>query len=72
MPATKLLPGVPPAAAALGLAGVLPFAATALASLAAAPWGDLALLALLAYGAVILSFLGGIEWGLASARDRPS
>ncbi len=27
--------------------------------------------ALLGYGAVILSFLGGIHWGLALARDAP-
>lgn len=50
----------------LGLTGLIPFGATALAS--AFLDGDLhhqASLALLAYGAVILSFLGGVRWGAA-------
>jgi len=59
---------IPTAARWLGLAGLLPFAAAALAALAPkAPLHALALPALLAYGAVILSFLGGIRWGLAMA-----
>lgn len=60
---------VPPSALALGLAGVVPFAACA-----GAPWvvEDPALRAdfaraLAAYGAVILSFLGGVRWGSALA-----
>ncbi|MEQ8659619.1 MAG: DUF3429 domain-containing protein [Gammaproteobacteria bacterium] len=59
---------VPPAAGWLGAAGVLPFLAlaTALAAEAMLP-PRAATLALTAYGAVILSFLGGIQWGLASA-----
>jgi hypothetical protein len=77
---TRLLPGVPPAAACLGLAGVLPFAAASLASLGGGAGGDgggggafgsFAHGALLAYGAVILSFLGGIQWGLAVQAGRP-
>jgi hypothetical protein len=64
----------------LGLLGLLPFFA-----LAALAWlGDdatvgrwhaagLARLALVAYAAVILSFLGAVHWGLAlSARDLPA
>ncbi len=51
-------------AQALGYAGLIPFAALALDALVtgfvAAP---LARMWLLAYGAVILSFLGGIMWG---------
>lgn len=64
----RLLPGVPPPAAFLGLAGVLPFAAAALVSFQPGATGHWATFALLAYGAVILSFLGGIHWGLALAR----
>jgi hypothetical protein len=58
---------IPPAALALGLGGVLPFLAGALA--VAWGWPSPALpppsVALQAYGAVILSFLGGARWGLA-------
>ena len=58
----------PSAARWLGLAGLIPFAAAAGAGMVpVAPLHDLALQALLAYGAVILSFLGGIRWGLATA-----
>jgi len=58
-------------AMAYGAAGLLPFAALA----AALPQlsGDaraLAAHALVAYGAAILSFLGGVHWGLAIADER--
>lgn len=50
----------------LGLAGLLPFAASALGFFAApGPWQGFAEGALIAYGAVILSFLGAVHWGLA-------
>lgn len=49
----------------LGLAGLLPFAGAALVSLAVPGWQEAALLALRAYGAVILSFLGAVHWGFA-------
>jgi len=50
----------------LGLAGLLPFAGSALAFFAAPEsWAGLAEGALIAYGAVILSFLGAVHWGLA-------
>ena len=49
----------------LGLAGLLPFAGAALVSLAAPDWQEAALLALRAYGAVILAFLGAVHWGFA-------
>ena len=57
---------VPPSAAWLGGLGALPFIGLAVA----APCLDSAprlfvTHALLAYGAVILSFLGGVHWGLA-------
>lgn len=59
---------IPPAARALGFLGLVPFFATAAASLTpAAPLHDVASQALIAYGAVILSFLGGVRWGLAIA-----
>lgn len=56
---------IPRAAAWLGLAGLIPFVTLAVVSV----WLDgllkLELLfVLVAYGAVILSFLGGIHWGL--------
>ncbi len=72
MPTAKLLhPDVPEPATWLGLAGVLPFAAGALAAWRPDPVGAFAVTALLAYGAVILSFLGGIHWGLALERAHP-
>ena len=57
---------VPPSAAWLGGLGALPFIALA----GATPYLDIAprmfaVHALVAYGAVILSFLGGVHWGLA-------
>ena len=54
MPTAKLLhPDVPEPATWLGLAGVLPFAAGALAAWRPEPVGAFAATALLAYGAVI-------------------
>lgn len=49
----------------LGLLGLLPFAAAALGALAVPSWREFSLLALLAYGACILSFLGAVHWGIA-------
>lgn len=58
---------IPASALALGLAGILPFAAGALSM-----WVPLPLLTPetglrlgIVYGAIILSFLGGIRWGAA-------
>ena len=57
---------IAPAYRLLGYAGLIPFAAAAaLALLGPPPWRGLALTALAAYGAVILSFLGAVHWGLA-------
>ena len=55
------------ASRALGWSGLLPFVGGALAVAVAPPaWHDTALRALVAYGAVIVSFLGGIHWGSAT------
>ena len=62
------LRAIPPAALWLGGAGALPFIALAVAAwLPATAHGDRLSFALIAYGAVILSFLGGVRWGLAIA-----
>lgn len=54
----------------LGLAGLIPFFGAAAALWVGPPTlRGVALLALLAYAAVILSFLGGVRWGAETARD---
>lgn len=55
------------AANRLGYLGVLPFAACVLTALltSAPPWRTLATDVMVAYGGIILSFLGGIHWGRA-------
>ena len=56
---------------ALGFAGLLPFVAGALLVAAGPPaWHDAALRGLIAYAAVIVSFLGGIHWGTSPAAER--
>ena len=61
---------VPPANV-LGYAGVLPFATLALVHVFASdPVADHALRGFLAYSAIILSFLGGVRWGVATRFDR--
>ena len=64
-PVTPLLkPGTE--AWVLGMAGLLPFVAGAAGLWWLPPdWAGFAALALLTYAAVIVSFLGGIHWGLA-------
>lgn len=60
----------PAAALVLGFAGLSPFVATAIALFITAPQGhDFLRHVLLAYGAAILSFLGGVRWGLAMAKS---
>ncbi len=57
---------LPTFAILLGLGGLIPFAACSLGALSPdAALADRALLALVAYGAVILAFLGGVHWGFA-------
>ena len=63
---------MPPLPRLLGLAGLIPFVATAAATwLAPIAWQVVAIRAFLAYAAVILSFLGGVQWGVAMCRERP-
>jgi len=60
---------VPTAAKQLGAAGLIPFVGLAIAGYFVDPYGKLDVtFALAAYSAVILSFLGGVQWGFASAR----
>lgn len=62
---------VPPSAGWLGAAGAVPFIVLALAIpfLTGRPQ-IFAVDALIAYGATILSFLGGVHWGLAIVSER--
>lgn len=66
--------GIPPAALVLGWAGVIPFAAgSAVVAIGLQPAETWAFVPLLAYAAVILSFLGGVRWGLGlrlASQDR--
>ena len=64
-----MTPRLPPYALLLGLGGLIPFLACGLGSVTAggAVPADRALLALIEYAAIILSFLGAVHWGLALA-----
>ncbi|MEH3146871.1 MAG: DUF3429 domain-containing protein [Methylobacterium frigidaeris] len=57
--------GGPISAFVLGWAGVIPFAAFSLATVLGIATPVPAQAALLAYGAAILSFMGGAQWGVA-------
>jgi hypothetical protein len=67
MTTQNLSSAIPGTALLLGLAGLIPFAAGALALWAHLPMldADLGLKLVIGYGALILSFLGGIRWGTA-------
>jgi len=57
---------MPPIAIVLGAAGLLPFVLCSLGALSLSSDGATrSLLALVAYGATILAFLGGVHWGFA-------
>jgi len=59
---------IPTGAKWLGFSGLIPFIGCTLAvALTSEPYKSFALSLLLGYGAVILSFLGGVHWGLAVA-----
>lgn len=56
----------------LGCAGLIPFLAGAVCIyVAPVLWQALAIKAFIFYSAVILSFLGGIHWGVAMSQDAP-
>ncbi|WP_170230608.1 DUF3429 domain-containing protein [Roseibium hamelinense] len=62
---------IPRAALILGAAGFIPFALFCVAAIMAPPRYVLqAHFALNFYGAVILSFMGGVHWGLEMARQQ--
>lgn len=62
---------IPRSALILGVAGLIPFfgLSGAIAFRISVPYGS-ASLWLAAYGAIILSFMGGAQWGLAVAKAR--
>ncbi|WP_397423028.1 DUF3429 domain-containing protein [Phenylobacterium sp.] len=65
----KATPGVILIYGVLGLAG---FLGPPLVGLLAPAYGELVLKLLIAYAALILSFLGGARWGLAASGPSPS
>lgn len=63
---------LPPVAIALGIAGLIPFIGCGLGTLALPPPdSERFLTALLAYGAVILAFLGAVHWGFVLESPDP-
>jgi hypothetical protein len=69
---TRPEPSLPPGASVLGYGGLVPFVVAVLGiALLDGELRALAARALLAYGAVILSFLGAVHWGLLLERPVP-
>ena len=61
----------PPLASLMGFGGLIPFFICAgAAHSGVSPWAGLALIVIGIYGAVILSFVGAVHWGLAMAGGR--
>jgi hypothetical protein len=55
----------------MGFGGLIPFFVCAgVAHSGVAPWAGLALIIIGIYGALILSFVGAVHWGLAMQGDR--
>lgn len=68
VPIRRMLTEVPRPALVLGLAGLIPFAACAIAVWTSSPIVQVEGVGLLlTYAAVILTFLGGVHWGRALA-----
>lgn len=64
--------GIPPIARLLGLSGLLPQLGAVALLLSGDPQSRFSALAIAyAYAAIILSFLGGLWWGLAARTDSP-
>ena len=73
MPAPSSPTRIPRSALWLGLTGAIPFAAGNIALIFPGLWPDLTMVAdqaVKTYGAVVLSFLGGIRWGFGMRKDR--
>jgi hypothetical protein len=64
--------GTPRVVLALTWLGLVPFLVSTTALFTRGPLGAFATLSLLAYAAAILSFLGGVHWGLAMRQDPPA
>ncbi len=64
-------PPIPRSVLVYGLLGLIPFLAPPLLTAAVPAHGGFLALIALAYGALILSFLGGARWGLAVATPSP-
>ncbi len=64
-------PPIPRSVLAYGLLGLIPFLVPPLLTAAVPAHGGFLALIALAYGALILSFLGGARWGLAVATPAP-
>ncbi len=63
---------MPLLAIVLGIAGLIPFVVCGLGALSVDPSSAAQMMgALIGYGAVILSFLGGVHWGFALTGDTP-
>jgi hypothetical protein len=62
------LPGNETTAKLLGYAGLIPFVVFSVGSWSALPIFENAMQVLIAYAAIILSFMGAIHWGMAMSR----
>lgn len=62
---------IPRDALALGLLGLIPFYGSAFGAFAAGPAHTIAVVSFAVYAAAILSFLGGVRWGLALTQSPP-
>uniref|UniRef100_A0A1B6D1N0 Transmembrane protein 69 n=1 Tax=Clastoptera arizonana TaxID=38151 RepID=A0A1B6D1N0_9HEMI len=67
----KSLPKAPTSTLLFGLGGVIPFVAAPLSFLFFGYNASIAF-AQLAYGASILAFVGGVKWGYAIGKDKPT
>lgn len=65
---TKTLPGNQQIAQTLGYAGLIPFITLSIGSWIETPHSYNSVYALIAYAAIILSFMGAIHWGMAMSK----
>ena len=69
---TSGLWAVPHSVLALSFAGALPVVVAALLAFAGPPSSAAAVASLLVYSAIVLSFMGGVQWGLTMASGQLS